>query len=122
MIKIDFHGSTHGHFLEYVANVYIMQTAPSETSIFKPPTYLAHAPDQNYLKNRLISCGHYSNPIYQSRLKINDEDQVIRIIIDTNNDNMFFVSISIISLCGCLRLPTGLTRHLVPSTSLSNAC
>ena len=25
MIKIDFVAGTHGHFLEYVANVYIMQ-------------------------------------------------------------------------------------------------
>lgn len=92
MIKIDFHGSTHGHFLEYVANVYIMQTASSKTSIFKPPTYSAHAPDENYLKNRLIKCGHYSNPTYQA--KINNNDQVIRITIDTTNDNMFFISLT----------------------------
>ena len=64
MIKIDFHGSTHGHFLEYVTNVYIMQTTPSKTSIFKPPTYSAHAPDDNYKDNRLIKCGHFSNPKY----------------------------------------------------------
>ena len=48
MIKIDFHGGTHGHFLEYVANVYIMQTTPSQASIFKPPAYSAHAADENY--------------------------------------------------------------------------
>jgi len=44
MIKIDFHGSTHGHFLEYVSNVYIMQTTPSQRNIFKPPTYSAQNP------------------------------------------------------------------------------
>jgi hypothetical protein len=93
MIKIDFHGSTHGHFLEYVANIYIMQTTASQTSIFKPPTYSAHAPDQNYLKNRIIKCGHYSETIYP-QYKINNDDQVIRIIIDTNSDNMFFVSLT----------------------------
>ena len=37
-------------------------------------------------------------------------------------NSMFFVSTSINSPCGCLRLPAGLTRHLVPSTNLSNAC
>lgn len=92
MIKIDFHGSTHGHFLEYVTNVYIMQTAPSQISIFKPPTYSAHAPDQNYLKNRLIYCGHYSDPTCP--FKIANNDKVIRIIIDTTDDNMFFVSLT----------------------------
>ena len=92
MIKIDFHGSTHGNFLEYVTNVYIMQTAPSLTSIFKPPTYSAHAADNTYVDGRMIMCGHYSNPIYN--LKIDDDDQVIRIAVDQNNDNMFFVSLT----------------------------
>lgn len=92
MITIDFHGSTHGHFLEYVANVYIMQTLPSQTSIFKPPTYSAHAPDNCYLSNRLIRCGHFSNSSYG--LNIDSKDQVIRIMLDTNNDNQFFVSLT----------------------------
>ena len=90
MIKIDFHGSTHGHFLEYVSNVYIMQTTPSQCNIFKPPTYSAHNPDHNYLNDRMITCGHFSNPIYN--LKINDDDQVIRITIDADNDDQFFIA------------------------------
>lgn len=92
MIKIDFHGSTHGHFLEYVSNVYIMQTAPSQCSIFKPPTYSAHAPDQNYLDNRIIECGHYSNKLYN--LTIDQDDIVIRIDIDPSDDRLFFVALS----------------------------
>jgi hypothetical protein len=91
-IKIDFYGSTHGHFLEYVANVYIMQTAPSLCSIFKPPTYSAHAADQNYHKNKIITCGHYSNPIY--KLTIDSKDTVIRILIDNKDDNLFFVALT----------------------------
>jgi len=87
MIKIDFHGSTHGHFLEYVTNVYVMQTTPSAVSIFKPPTYSAHNPDNSYLNNRLIQCGHYS---FHSELSINDDDTIIR-IIDDGNDDMFFI-------------------------------
>jgi len=90
MIKIDFHGSTHGHFLEYISNVYIMQTAPSQQNIFKPPTYSAHNPDNYYINDRIIKCGHFSNPIYN--LQLCDDDQVIRIIIDPDADNTFFIA------------------------------
>jgi hypothetical protein len=87
-IKIDFHGGTHGHFLEYVSNVYIMQTTPSKTSIFKPPTYSAHGRDSNYLDDRIIICGHFST---LNGIKKNDTD--IRIITPTN-DNMFFIAVT----------------------------
>jgi len=90
MIKIDFHGSTHGHFLEYVSNVYIMQTTPSQRNIFKPPTYSAHNPDVSYFNNRIIECGHFSEPIY--KLNIDDKDQVIRIVLDQRDDNIFFIA------------------------------
>lgn len=90
MIKIDFYGSTHGHFLEYVTNVWIMQTAPSKTNIFKPPTYSAHAPDSNYLDNRVIRCGHFSI----ESIPFDATDQVIRIVIDQSNDNMFFIALT----------------------------
>jgi hypothetical protein len=92
MIKIDFHGSTHGHFLEYVANVYIMQTSPSLCSIFNPPTYSAHAADQNYHNNKIIMCGHYSDP--KSSITIGREDKVIRILIDNQDDNLFFIALT----------------------------
>jgi hypothetical protein len=92
MIKIDFHASTHGHFLEYVTNVYIMQTTPSQVSIFKPPTYSAHAACSQYLNDRHIICGHFSNPRYNS--KIDDDDIVIRINIDCDNDDMFFIALT----------------------------
>ena len=92
MIKIDFHGSTHGHFLEYVSNVYIMQTSPSQCNIFKPPTYSAHNLDNQYLHNRQIISGHFSKPEYN--LKIYNHDQIIRIKIDLDNDNMMFVALT----------------------------
>ena len=90
MIKIDFHGSTHGHFLEYVSNVYIMQTTPSRRNIFKAPSFSAHNPDHYYFKDRIIECGHFSDPIYN--LTITDQDQMIRIVIDQSNDNTFFIA------------------------------
>ena len=92
MIKIDFHGSTHGHFLEYVTNVWIMQTTPSNSSIFKPPTYSAHAPDINYTSNRLIRCGHFSDPKFG--LTIAPDDTLIRICFDQTNDKEFFIAIT----------------------------
>lgn len=89
MIKIDFHGSTHGHFLEYVVNVYIMQTLPSKVNIFKPPTYSAHAPDRNYLNNRIAICGHYS-----SSGQTFTDNKVVRIMLDSKDDDLFFIAIT----------------------------
>ena len=92
MIKIDFHAGTHGHFLEYVSNVYIMQTSPNQHNIFRPPTYSAHNLDTQYLHNRQIFCGHFSKPIFN--LKIYNHDQIIRINIDLDNDNIMFVALT----------------------------
>lgn len=87
-IKIDFHGSTHGHFLEYVSNVYIMQTTPSTASIFKPPTMSAHGRDQHYLSDRTVICGHFS-----ASNGIRKNDIVIRIVMPST-DNMFFIAVT----------------------------
>jgi len=85
-IKIDFHGSTHGHFLEYVANVYIMQTPKNKDSIFKPPTFSAHNRDYNYLTHRMIFCGHFSEAN-----DIDNDDIIIR-ISPPATDNSFFIA------------------------------
>lgn len=89
MIKIDFHGSTHGHFLEYVSNVYIMQTDPGSGDLFNA-NGAAHAVDTTYLKNRQIECGHFSS----SNVKFKDTDQVIRITIDPTDDRQFFIALT----------------------------
>jgi hypothetical protein len=93
MIKIDFHAGTHGHFLEYITNVYIMQTAPSNTSIFRPPTMSAHDPDINYLSNRQIICGHFSDPEFYKGEPFDKNDQIIRIVFDTDDD-IFLVALT----------------------------
>jgi hypothetical protein len=87
-IKIDFHGSTHGHFLEYVSNVYIMQTTTSKTSIFNPPTYSVHSQDQQYHADKIITCGHFS-----ASNNIKKDDIVIRILMPSD-DNMFFIAVT----------------------------
>lgn len=90
MIKIDFHGGTHGHFLEYVSNVYIMQTPPSTTNIFTTSTGSAHQADSNYSDNKLIVCGHFSREEFPNK-RIHETDTVIRIITDTDKDDLFFI-------------------------------
>ena len=89
MIKIDFHGSTHGHFLEYVSNVYIMRTNPGKSTLFNS-NGAAHNADAEYRFNRLVECGHYSS----NNLPISDNDTVIRITIDSNNDELFFIAVT----------------------------
>jgi hypothetical protein len=89
MIKIDFHGSTHGNFLEYTSNVYIMQTDPGQSVLFNS-VGASHAVDNTYLKNRQIKCGHYSS----SNIKFNNTDQVIRITIDPLDDQQFFIALT----------------------------
>jgi hypothetical protein len=89
MIKIDFHGSTHGHFLEYISNVYIMQTDPGAGELFNS-LGASHAVDNVYLKNREIVCGHYSS----NNTKFRHTDQVIRITIDTLDDQQFFIALT----------------------------
>jgi len=89
MIKIDFHGSTHGHFLEYVSNVYVMQTDPGSGELFNT-NGASHAVDDVYLKNREIVCGHYSS----NNIKFNNDDCVIRIIINPTDDRQFFIALT----------------------------
>ena len=75
MIKIDFVAGTHGNFLEYVANVYIMQTLPSNTSIFTD-VGASHRADAAYIHNKIIKSGHFSC----DNLPFDDTDKVIRIV------------------------------------------
>ena len=89
MIKIDFHGSTHGRLLEYVSNVYIMQTNPGSGDLFNA-NGASHAVDATYLKNRQIKSGHFSS----SNAKFKDTDQVIRITIDPTDDRQFFIALT----------------------------
>ena len=88
MIKLDFHGSTHGHFLEYVINVWIFKTKKSASSIFNE-NGASHNVDNNYLQDRKIICGHFSRADSRG---IEPNDDVIRITIDEKNDTEFFIA------------------------------
>lgn len=88
MIKLDYYPGTHGHFLEYVANVYIMKTPPSATTIFSP-IGIAHNTDDTYKNNRCIISHHYS--WFNEPFDV--DDQIIRIVIDADNDAECFVGL-----------------------------
>lgn len=87
MIKIDFHGSTHGHFLEFISNVFVMQTSPGNSELFNS-LGAAHNTDNQYKSNRLIKCGHFS----RSNYKFKEDEKVIRITIDKQSDMWFYIA------------------------------
>lgn len=76
---IDFHGASHGHFLEYVINTWIFNG-------FRVPRVFtdlgtSHLPRQNfeYQANRMIKCGHYTeHPVVHDR-----PEKIVRITVDT---------------------------------------
>ena len=115
MIKIDFVAGAHGHFLEYVANVYIMQTLPSNTSIFTDAG-VSHRADAAYLHNKIIKCGHFS---YEN-LPFDDTDRVIRIVCGVGNDTShFIINTNIIYRAGDL----GFATHMegIPQSTRDNS-
>jgi hypothetical protein len=101
MIKIDFHAGTHGHFLEYVTNVFIMLTDPGYISPFTPGVGNSHNTDAIYQQNKIVRCGHfsanagghYADPKYRGH-EFHYTDRVIRINVDQSNDQQFFVALT----------------------------
>lgn len=88
MIWIDFHGSTHGHFLEYVTNVWIMKMPLEVDSVFTE--YGAcHNFSDFYKDNRAVRCGHWWWVDY--KYQFNDE-AVIRITFDKSSNRSFYIA------------------------------
>jgi hypothetical protein len=77
---IDFHGATHGHFVEYIINTWIYQ-GPQVSNVFTE-LGTCHNPgkDRNYLKNMQIRCNHYTelNIPYTST-----PSKIVRITVNT---------------------------------------
>ena len=100
-IKIDFHGGTHGHFLEYIVNTYIYKTPKSEVSIFTPGRGSSHEASSIYQANKRVVCGHFSDnaqgreadPKYKD-FKYSESDTIIQISIDQRNDRQFFIALT----------------------------
>lgn len=99
MLRIDFHGGTHGNFLEYVVNVHIFKTTASSTSIYTAGRGSAHEADDMYKQSRIAVCGHFSDnaqgrlaePKYRD-FKFDQDDAVVRIDIDQTDDQSFFIA------------------------------
>jgi hypothetical protein len=96
MIKIDFHGGTHGNFLEYVCNVYIMQVDPGDSKIFNH-LGASHDFSDIYKNNLVIRCAHFKRPnpvgLFSAESKtISNDDKFIRIKMDPTNHDMNFVA------------------------------
>lgn len=87
MIKVDYQPGTHGVFLTYVSNVYIMQMPPVSGSIFTPGG-IAHGVSNypDYINNRIITekarCDNYHT--------FGPDEQVIRITVRDFKDETFF--------------------------------
>ena len=89
MIKIDFYPGTHGNFLEYVANVYIMQTNPGSGELIDHMG-AAHAADDAYKQNRVIHNYHYS--LFKEPFE--PDDVVIRITARLDDDELWFIALT----------------------------
>ena len=76
---IDFHGASHGHFLEYVINTWIYN-GPRVPEVFTD-LGTSHLPQKNqeYLLNRQIACGHYT----EKNLPLPRPSKIIRITLDS---------------------------------------
>lgn len=88
MIWIDFHGSTHGHFLEYVTNVWIMKM-PQETNSVFTGSGACHNFSDAYKDNRKVKCGHWWWTNYEHQF---DTEQIIRITFDRSSDRLFYIA------------------------------
>lgn len=78
---IDFHGATHGHFLEYIVNTWIYQ-GPRVNNVFTE-LGTCHLPGKNpqYLADRQIFCGHFTELGVSSNVV---PSKLIRIVVDTD--------------------------------------
>lgn len=89
MIWIDFRGSNHGNFLEYVINVWIMGITPDNGSVFDN-NGACHNFSKYYQKNRKVQSGHWWWSEYKHQ---KETDPVIRIEFDRFNNRSFYIAL-----------------------------
>lgn len=91
-IKIDFYGSTHGHFLDFISNVFIMQVEPDSFDVFSS-TGAVHKVSKYFYSKKIIHNGHY----YTTPDSIAADDIIIRITFDESDDQLFYMAL--VNLC-----------------------
>jgi hypothetical protein len=80
MMLLDFYAGSHGHFLEYLINVYIFRCPRVDKIFTKLGTSHGIRKDACYQDSRIIVAGHYS----EFNVPVADPISVVRIQIDTD--------------------------------------
>ena len=80
MILLDFYSGSHGHFLEYLINVYIFQCPLVDKFFTNLGTSHGIRNSSNYMNSRLIVAGHYS----EFNIPIADPTSVVRIQLNSD--------------------------------------
>jgi hypothetical protein len=108
---IDFHGASHGHFLEYVINTWIYN-GPRVPRVFTE-LGTSHLPKQNpdYQANCMIKCGHYTE--YQ--VVQDPPEKIVRITVDTKVGQQIHM-VNVMHRAGDITLET--SYKLIPSDVL----
>jgi hypothetical protein len=86
MILLDFYSGSHGHFLEYVINTYIFRGPRVDKIFTKLGTSHGIRYDVNYMNNRLIVAGHYS----ELNIPTTDPTSVVRILVNTDYSKIIY--------------------------------
>jgi hypothetical protein len=80
MILLDFYSGSHGHFLEYLVNVYIFRCPRVDKIFTKLGTSHGIRKDVDYMDSRIVVAGHYS----EFNIPTVDPASVIRLQINTD--------------------------------------
>jgi hypothetical protein len=80
---IDFHGATHGHFLEYIINTWIYN-GPRVPRVFTE-LGTSHLPKQNpdYRANCMIKCEHYTEYQVVNQVVQDPPKKIVRITVES---------------------------------------
>ena len=79
MILLDFYSGSHGHFLEYLINVYIFRCPRVDKIFTNLGTSHGIRNSSDYMNSRLIVAGHYS----EFNIQTGDPTSVVRIQLNS---------------------------------------
>ena len=111
---LDFHGASHGHFLEYLINTWIYN-GPRVKQVF---TELgsSHNPQQDkfYVESKMIKCGHFTEMDLQRKTLPN---KIVRITLPTTVGRWIHM-VNLMHRVGDITLEK--SYELIPITVLNN--
>jgi hypothetical protein len=86
MILLDFYSGSHGHFLEYLINVYIFRCPKVDKIFTSLGTSHGIRADPDYMRSRSIVAGHYS----EFNIPTIDPTSVVRIQCNTDYSKIIY--------------------------------